>query len=82
MKRKTQDTKRPSKSRETALHIAQEYGIEQFEPIRSYGRIRYVGKDPLRTRINSRTIDAIKSELVIEEYTPLIITWRRKKQDV
>ncbi len=71
-------SKRTVKSRENALEIAEKYGISQFEPIRSYGRIRYVGEDPARTRIDSRTFDAIRPELVRTEYSPLISKWRKK----
>lgn len=79
--KKKQVNKRTAKNRETALEIAEKYGIKQFEPIRSYGRIRYVGEDPARTRIDSRTFSAILPDLIRTEYEPLISTWRKKGYD-
>lgn len=76
--KKKQVNKRAAKNRENALEIAEKYGIEQFEPIRSYGRVHYAGKDPARTRIDSRTFIAILPELVRTEYAPLISLWRKK----
>ena len=67
--------KKYTKAQVNAIYAALNFQINEYEPIRTYGRIRYNSTDPRGSRIDPRAFDKVRHLLKKVFHSELIKTY-------